>query len=147
VIKRLGLPDSALAAQSLIDPMRRSSFDRIHDLRQRADFHSFVVDERCKDQMNMVGHHNRDTKVEFLSVIMQARFEDKRPNARRKDPATVGAEGHEMLFVIDLEMRKLPAVESLGHRVYVGTAAFGCPGAKLRDPLMLMRDRLGFTKI
>jgi hypothetical protein len=45
----------------------------------------------------------------------------------RQDPSLIGAESHKMLPVINLKMRKLPSVESLCHKVHVGTAALGCP--------------------
>src|SRR5580658_8790455 len=98
--------------------------------------------------MNVIGHHNRHAQIEFDSVVMQAASQHDRPRCSRQYPSPVSAESDKMLPVIHLKMRQLPTIKSLRHRlrgkstklkscdkakayaglkVYVGTAAPGCP--------------------
>ena len=129
VIKRLRLPNSPLPPESLVDPMSRCSFDRIHDLGQRADLHSFVVSQRGKDQMNMIRHHHGDAEVELLSIVMQAGFENDRTNALRKRPPPLRAKSHKMLSVFHLKMRKLSPIKSPRHK---GKVMWGQPPPAVR---------------
>jgi len=68
---------------------------------------------------------------------MQAGFNNDGSRAGWKNPAMVGAESYKVWFVVALEMRKLPAIKRLRHemrsgltRIYVGTAALGCPAER-----------------
>ena len=70
MIKRFRLPDAALAAESFVDLMRRSALDRIHDLGQRIDLHSFFIDPRSENHVNMIRHHHSNPQVELDSVIV-----------------------------------------------------------------------------
>jgi len=47
---------------------------------------------------------------------MQAAGQDNRTGRAGKNPSMIRAESHEMLLIIALKMRKLPAIKSLGHR-------------------------------
>ena len=67
--------------------------------------------------MNMIGHDDGYLEIESHSVIVQARIQDELPNLSRKYPAFAGAEGNKMWFVVALQMRKLPSVKSLRHRL------------------------------
>jgi hypothetical protein len=83
--------------------------------------------------MYVVGHHDGNAQVEVLSVVMQTAVQHNGSNVLWQDPSVVSAERNKVLPVINLKMRKLPAVEGLWHKDdYVGTAALGCPGAQLR---------------
>ncbi|MFZ0860770.1 MAG: hypothetical protein WAN18_08830, partial [Candidatus Sulfotelmatobacter sp.] len=75
--------------------------------------------------MNMVRHHDGNTQIVFRSVVVQTGFQHERAHLHRKKPPPISAESHKMLMVINLKMRKLPTVEGLRHKVYVGTAALG----------------------
>ncbi len=82
----------------------------------------------------MIRHNHRDPKIEFRSVVMQTAIKHGLPHTFRKNPPMIGTESHKMLSVIALKMRKLSAIESLRHKLYVGTAAPGLSGgAKLRS--------------
>ncbi len=109
MVNRFRLPQSPLPAESLVDSVSRYSFDRIHDFRQGADFHSVVVGQRGKDQVNMIRHRNRHPKVELLSVVMQAGLDNDGTGVFWKCQAMVCAKCHKMRFLIDLKMRKLPS--------------------------------------
>jgi hypothetical protein len=76
---------------------------------------------------------------------MQAALQNNWANMLRQDPSLIGAESHKMLPVINLKMRKLPSVESLCHKVHVGTAALGCPRSEAPLVLILLPRRAGFN--
>ena len=133
MIKRFGLPDSPLSAEGLVDLVSRSSLDGIHDLCQRTNLHSFIVNERGEDQVNVIRHDDGDFEIELLFVVVQTACERDRSHASRKNPATVSAEGHKMLRIVDLKMRQLPAIKSLRHRRFMwGQPPSAVRGAKLR---------------
>jgi len=93
-----------------------------------------LIDEGSEDQVYVVGHHESNAQVKLLSVVVQTAMQYDRANVLWQNPSVVGAESNKVLPVVNLKMRKLPAVKSLGHKDkdYVGTAALGCPGAQLR---------------
>ncbi len=64
----------------------------------------------------MIRHNKGDVEVESCFVLVQAAFQHNRAHMLGKNPPVLGAEGDEVLMVIDLEMRKLPAVKGLRHR-------------------------------
>ena len=111
--------------------MSGGSLNGIHDLRQWINLHSIVVNKRGEDDVNVIRHYDRNAEIKFLTIVMQARVEDKRPNLLRKYPAVICAESYEVGFEVALQMRKLPSIESLRHgEVHVETAALGCPRSK-----------------
>ncbi len=78
--------------------------------------------------MNMIWHYNSDPKVELDPVVVQAAFEHDGTHTLRKSPPVIGTKCYEVLLVVALKMRKLSTIKSLRHsRLYVGTAALGCP--------------------
>jgi hypothetical protein len=83
MVKRLGLPNPPHPTQSLVDPVCRRTLNRIHDRGERKHFHSFAIDKRREDQMNMIRHHHSNPQIEFLLIVMQARFQDDRPRTLR----------------------------------------------------------------
>ena len=91
--------------------------------------------------MNVIRHDDRDLEVERLFVVVQTTREHDRSHGSWKNPPPISAKCHKMLPVIDLKMRQLPAIKSLRHEVYVGTAAFGCPRSKAPLVLILGRPR------
>src|SRR5271157_738473 len=144
MIKRLGLPNPALAAENLIDLVGRRAFHRVHDLGQGIDFHRLGVYQRREDHMHMIRHHDRDAQIESLSVVMETAFQYAGTHRLWKDPSVIGAEGHEVLAVIALEVRKLSAVESLGHDTAYEVRMWGQPPPAVRRseaplPFMLKR--------
>ncbi len=127
MIERFRLPHATPSMKSLVDPMRRSSLNGIHDPGQRADFHGLIIDARSKNQVHVIRHNDRDLQVIVPSVVVQAGFEDDCSDMRRNDPTPVRAERNKVRLLVDLQVRQLPSIESLRHRGYVGTAAPGCP--------------------
>src|SRR6266576_188341 len=115
MIKRFRLPNSSASMESLVDLVCRSSFHRVHNHRERENFHGFVIDERSEDQVNMIRHDDCDLEVKFFSVVVQTACERDRSHASRKNPATVSAEGDKMLRIVDRKMRQLPAIKSMRH--------------------------------
>src|SRR5271170_2448280 len=97
------------------------------------NLHSQWIDQRRKDHMNMIRHHDGDAQVELDAVVMQTAFEHKRPHKFRQSPPAISTECNEMLLVITLKMRKLPPIKCVPHKessaesMDVGTAALGCP--------------------
>jgi hypothetical protein len=86
----------------------------------------------------MIRHNDGNPQIEFRSVVVKTRFQHNGTHPLRKDPPVVRAKCYEVLPVITLKMRELPPVKSLRHgknveQENVGTAALGCPGAKLRS--------------
>jgi hypothetical protein len=136
MVKRFRLPNSPVSVESFVDLMSRSSFHRIHDLCKRENFHGFVIYQRSEDQVNMIRHDNRNLEVELFSVVMQTAFKHDRSHVSRKNPPPISAKCYKMLRVINLKMRQLPAIKSLRHKLFVGTAAFGCPRSEA--PLFLI---------
>ena len=136
MIKRFRLPKSSLSVESLVDLVSRSSFDGIHYLRQRKNFHGFAIDERSEDQVNMIRHDNRHLEVELVTVVVETACKHDGPHASGKNPPPISAEGNKMLPIVDLQMRQLPTIKRLRHKGYVGTAAFGCPRSEA--PLVLI---------
>src|SRR5579864_7550880 len=49
MIKRFRLPNPPLSVEGLVDLVSRSSFDGIHDLGERENFHGLVIDQRSED--------------------------------------------------------------------------------------------------
>lgn len=68
----------------------------------------------------MVGHNDRNAKIEFLAIVVQAAVENNRPNLCGKHPAAIGAESDEVRLVINLQMRKLSPIEGLRHQCQCG---------------------------
>jgi hypothetical protein len=120
MIKRFRLPNPPLSVEGLVDLVSRSSFDGIHDLGERENFHGLVIDQRSEDQVNVIRHDDRDLEVEPLLVVVQTACEHDGAHVSRQYPAMVSAEGHKMLCVIDLKMRQLSAIKSLRHRGLCG---------------------------
>jgi hypothetical protein len=136
MIERFRLPDAPFAVKQFIDLVRRSTFDGIHDLCQRMDFHRFEVDCGSKDQMHVVRHDNSSFQVELRTVIVQTTFKNDMSNPLRQNPTFVSAESYEVGLVVALQMRKLPPIKCLRHREPVGTAA---PAVRRSEaPLLLM---------
>ncbi len=65
--------------------------------------------------MHVIRHYDHDSEIEFCSVVMETAFENDRTYLLWKNPPLVSAECYKMLSAINLQMRKLPAVESLRH--------------------------------
>ena len=120
MIKRFRLPNPPLSVEGLVDLVSRSSFDGIHDLGERENFHGLVIDQRSEDQVNVIRHDDRDLEVEPLLVVVQTACEHDGAHVSRQYPAMVSAEGHKMLCVIDLKMRQLSAIKSLRNRGLCG---------------------------
>jgi hypothetical protein len=76
MVERLGLPDSPLSIESLVNLVGRSSIDGVHDLRQRTYFHCLVINQRHKDQVNMIGHDDGSFKIELLPNVIEAAFQN-----------------------------------------------------------------------
>jgi len=81
----------------------------------------------------MIWHHNGDSQIKLLSVVVQAGFEHDGACSLRKNPTSIGTECYEMLLVVALKMRKLSAVKSLRHKVLCGDSPRLSGGAKLRS--------------
>jgi hypothetical protein len=94
-----------------------------------------MVHQRREDQMNVIRHDDRNAQIKFLSVVMQAAFQNGGPYSLRKNPSTMSTKCYEVLPLVALQVRKLPAIESLRHRF--GQIVWGPPrlsgGAKLRS--------------
>src|SRR6267154_3462648 len=116
MIKRFGLPDSPLPAQPLIDLVRGSAFDRTHDLSERTNFHGILVDQGREDEVHMIRHDNSNTKIKLDSVVMQAAFQHDGTYPLWKKPPMLGTKCYKLLFVIALQVRKLPTIKGLQHR-------------------------------
>src|ERR1700685_200520 len=103
------------------------------------NFHGLHIDQWCEDQMCMIRHDDCGLHVELDSVVVQAAAQNDRTGGLGKNPAMIGAECYEMLPVITLKMRKLPAIESLRHgRTPGGNSPPRLSGgAKLRKVLIL----------
>ena len=97
--------------------MSGSPLDRIHNFRQRIDFHGLLINQRREDHVNMIRHDYSAAKVELNSVVMQTAIEDNLPHMFRKNPPVLRAESYKVLPIIALQMRKLPSIKSLRHRV------------------------------
>src|ERR1700685_1742057 len=92
------------------------------------NFHGLHIDQWCEDQMCMIRHDDCGLHVELDSVVVQAAAQNDRTGGLGKNPAMIGAECYEMLPVITLKMRKLPAIESLRH----GRNMWGQPPSAVR---------------
>ena len=77
--------------------------------------------------MNVIRHHGDDAKIVFRSVVVQTTFQHDGTHMLRQYPSPISTECYKMLPVINLKMREPPTVEGLRHKIYVGTAALGCP--------------------
>jgi len=83
--------------------------------------------------MHMVRHHDDSPQIEFLSVVMETAFQHDRAHRLWQYPSVIGAEGYKMLVVIDLKVRKPPAVEGLRHGPCRDSRPRLSGGAKLRS--------------
>jgi hypothetical protein len=88
--------------------------------------------------VNMIRHDDSHFEVELLTIVVETAFEHDRAHVSRQNPPPISAKCHKVPRVIDLKMRQLPAIKSLRHRVFVGTAAFGCP--RSAAPLLLILE-------
>jgi len=95
-------------------------FTEVHNLRERENFHCFVIDQGSEDQVNVIRNDNGDLEIELFPVVMQTAFKHDRSHASRKNPTPISAESHKMLRIIDLKMRQLPAIKRLRHRGLCG---------------------------
>jgi hypothetical protein len=83
--------------------------------------------------VHVIRHDNGHSKIELRSIVMQAASENDRAHMFWQKQPMVSAERYKMLSVIDLQMRKLSAVESLRHRESSGDSRHRLSGgAKLR---------------
>ncbi len=114
-IERLFLPHPATTHEQTIDQMSRSSFNCIHDFGQGINFSSLFIDQRSKDQMNMIGHDHDRVNVHFSSMIVQATSQCNCACFFRENPALVSTKGHKMWLVVALQMRQSPPVKRRGH--------------------------------
>jgi hypothetical protein len=130
MVKRFWLPNPSFATQRLVDHVSRGTFDGIHNLGQRVNLHRLLVDQRCEDHVNMIWHHDSNSEIEHLSVIVETTLQHLGSHAFRKNPSVISAECYKVLPIVPLKMRKLSAIKSLRHRFYVGTAALGCPAER-----------------
>ena len=121
MIERFRLPDLAFSVEGLVDLVGGGPFDRIHDLRQGANFHGFIIDQRGKDEMNVIGHDHGNLQIEKFAVVMQAGVQNDRSDTLRQDPSVVSAESHKVRLIVTLQMRKLPPIKRLGHDLLMET--------------------------
>src|SRR5258708_25707988 len=122
MIKRFGLPNPSLPSQRSVDLVGRSTFDGIHDLSERINLHSLTVDQRSEDHVNMIRHHDRDSQVEFLSIVVPTAFEHDGTHALRNSPAVIGAECHKVLLVVTLSGGELSPIKACVMGIYLGPA-------------------------
>jgi len=67
--------------------------------------------------MNMIGHYNRNPKIEHRPIVMKTRFQNDRPNLFGKNPTVISAKGNEAWPIVNLKMRKFPPIKRLRHKV------------------------------
>ena|SRR5438552_1285942 len=60
------------AVQGAVNPVGRSSFDRVHNFRQRTDFRYLLVHEWCEDHVHVIRHHDSNVEVYLRSLVVQA---------------------------------------------------------------------------
>ena len=66
--------------------------------------------------MNMIRHHDSNTEIEFLPIVMKTTVQDNSSSTLRKNPPMLRAESHKMLLVVALKMRKPSTIKSLRHK-------------------------------
>ncbi len=92
-----------------------------------------MVDQRCEDHVNMIGHNDRGPQVESLPVMVQTAFPHDGAHKLRKNPPMISAERNEMLPAVALQMRKLSPIKSPRHEGLMwGQPSSAVRGAKLR---------------
>ncbi|MFY9909376.1 MAG: hypothetical protein WAK56_06035, partial [Candidatus Sulfotelmatobacter sp.] len=101
VVERLRLPQPSVAAKNLVHPMRRSTFNSVHDLGKRIDFHILVIGQGRENHVNVVGHDDNCLQVKLDPVVMQIAIEHGLPSVVGKYPSLVCAERYEMRLVVD----------------------------------------------
>ena len=115
----------------MIDLVRRSTLDRIHDFGKGIDLRCGLVHQRSEDKVHMIGHDDCSMKIDLCTLIVKAAIKRDRANLVRKNPPEVSAEGHEVRFEVTLQMWELTPVKTRGHNDnHVGTAALGCPAER-----------------
>jgi hypothetical protein len=76
--------------------------------------------------MNMIGHDDNYIQVDTGLIVMQTTIQNNVACALGESPAIVGAKCNEMRFVVSLQVRKLPSIETAPHLL---------PQTKWRQPL------------
>jgi hypothetical protein len=91
--------------------VRRSTFDPVHDLGQRAGF--LLVHQRGEDQMDVVRHYDNSVGEHRRSIVVKAAVQGNRTRVVRQNPALMSAERNKMWLAVSLQVRKLAAVKRL----------------------------------
>src|SRR5579871_2464541 len=117
MIKPLFLPHRTIPPELRIDLSCRRRLDGLHNLCQREELLSLIVNEGRENQMHMVRHNDGHIELVALSVIMAAAREHNVARRRWQDPAELRNQCNEVRGEIFLQMRQISPVEPHGRIV------------------------------
>ena len=83
MIKGFILPDWSFATEQPVNVACCGSFDHLQDLLYRIR-PTLLVPQRCKQQMQMVGHNDGGVQIDAFAVLVNAVFKNQVPCMLRK---------------------------------------------------------------
>ena len=100
-----------MAFQPLVDLTCGRSLDRLHDCKQRHHPLPVLIDSRCENQVDMIGHDYSGIQLISKAIIMANRFEHNVTRPFRQSPPIFGSERDKVALPIALQMRQISSVK------------------------------------